>query len=125
ERGPDFGDLSVVALANRPERFVVLNELAYRQMALSGLLANKPALVPGLEGEGVRGTVCGEDLQEAACRQSIIREGFDLVILSSPQRVSSFAATFEGRSWNIGRYVVFDMTSVARSEAPARPGAGS
>jgi hypothetical protein len=113
ERTEDFGDLSIVALANRPERFVILNELAYRKMALSGLLANRPALAPGLEGEGVRGTVCGTDLQQPACRDSIRREQFDLVILSTPERVTSFAATFRCRSWNIGRYHVFDLKSAA------------
>lgn len=124
ERAHDFGDLSVVVLAHRPERFVVLNELAYRQMALSGLLANKPALVPGLEAEGVRGTVCEDDLQKPACKESIIREEFDLVILSSPKRVDSFVDTFQGRSWNVGRYYVFDMRSPA-SRWSAEPGAGA
>jgi hypothetical protein len=122
ERGRDFGDLSVVVLANRPDRFVVLNELAYRKMALSGLLANKPALVPGLEGEGVKGTICGDDLRQPACRDSIQRERFDLIILSSPERVNSFGGTFHGRSWNIGRYHIFDVRSVPASQVVAKPG---
>jgi hypothetical protein len=125
ERGRDFGDLSTVVLAGRPERFVVLNELAYRQMALSGLLANRPALAPGLEGKGVRGTLCGDDLREPACRDSILREQFDLVILSSPARVNSFAETFGGRSWTIGRYHIFEMTSPEASGVPAHAGNGS
>jgi hypothetical protein len=125
ERAVDFGDLSVVVLANRPERFVVLNELAYRTMALSGLLANRPALVPGLDVEGVRGAVCGDDLQQPACRDSILREQFDLVILSSPDRVTSFAGMFRGRSWTIGRYHVFDMKSSPAWQAMAEPGGRS
>ena len=74
ERSQDFGDLSIVALANRPERFVVLNELAYRQTALSGQWANRPAMLPELEGQGVRGTVCRDDFQDPACKDSVLRE---------------------------------------------------
>jgi hypothetical protein len=111
ERNQDFGDLSIVALANGPERFVVLNELAYRKMALSGLLANKPALLGADDTEGVRGTVCGDDFGKPACKESILRERFDLVILSSPKRVASFMETFGCRWWRIGRYHVFDMRS--------------
>jgi hypothetical protein len=123
ERAPDFGDLSIVALANRPERFVVLNELAYRQMALSGLLANRPALVPTVERDSVRGTVCGDDFQTPACKDSILREGFELVILSSPRRAESFQHTFHPPEWSIGRYHVFDMRASATSQASIRPAA--
>ena len=109
ERARDFGDLSIVALANRPERFVVLNELAYRQMALSGYFANRPASMAAIVGEGVRGTVCENDFQTPACHQGVLQEDFDLVILSTPERASSFARTFGARSWTIGRYHVFHM----------------
>jgi hypothetical protein len=109
ERGRDFGDLSIVALANKPERFVVLNELAFRKMALSGLLANRPALVPTVAEEGVRGTVCEDDFRKPGCLHSVLSEGFELVILSSPQRAESFARTFGRRPWTLGRYNVFDM----------------
>jgi hypothetical protein len=111
ERSGDFGDLSIVALANTPERFVVLNELAYRRMALSGMLANRPALIPAAVDEGVRGAVCDNDFQVAACRGSVLAEDFRLVILSTPERVRSFAETFRVRSWNIGRYHMFDMSA--------------
>ncbi len=109
ERTRDFSDLSIVVLANRPERFVVLNELAYRRMALSGLLANSPALMPAVADEGVRGTVCENDFGVPACRDSVRQGDFDLVILSTPERVSSFARTFGARSWKIGRYHVFHL----------------
>jgi hypothetical protein len=122
ERAPDFGDLSVVALANRPERFVVLNELAYRQMALSGLLANRPAALPTAIDRGVKGTVCEQDLALPACRDSIVEAEPVLVILSTPARVESFARAFDAPSWRMGRYHVFDMrrpgSSPSRSPAP-------
>jgi hypothetical protein len=121
ERSPDFGDLSIVALANRPERFVVLNELAYRRTALSGLLANTQALMPAAVDEGVRGTVCQLDFAVPACRDSVLSEGFRLAILSSPERVDSFRRTFQAPSWNIGRYYVFDMSTSPPSQASREP----
>jgi hypothetical protein len=122
ERAPDFGDLSVVALANRPERFIVLNELAYRRMALSGLLANRPAPMETTAEEGVRGTICGQDFAVPACRDSIVDADVTLVILSTPGRVESFAGTFGARSWNIGRYHVFDMRDRHPAILASRPG---
>ncbi len=115
ERSRDFGDLSIIALANRPDRFVVLNELAYRQMALSGMLANQQASLPALTDQGVRGTICQNDFEVPACRDSILEGRFDLVILSTPERVASFAKTFGARSWNIGRYHVFLITTALPS----------
>jgi len=120
ERAEDWGDLGIVVFANRPERFVVLNEFAYRQTALSGLMANKQASVRLLGNEGVRGSVCEEGFQTEACKNSILREEFTLVILSSPRRVASFQDTFRARSWNIGRYHIFDMKSLLPSGNAAR-----
>jgi hypothetical protein len=40
-----------------------------------------------------------------------MREHFDLVILSSPDRVASFAQAFGVPSWQMGRYAVFDMAA--------------
>jgi len=121
ERAPDFGDLSIVALANGPERFVVLNELAYKRTALSGLLANTQALMPAAIDQGVRGTVCQLDFAVPACRDSVLSEGFRLAILSSPERVASFKRTFQAPSWNIGRYYVFDMSTSPPSQASREP----
>src|SRR5262245_49465227 len=57
ERAQDWGDLAVVVLANRPERFVALNDLAYRQLALAGFPGGRaPLVAPGGPGD-VRGTV--------------------------------------------------------------------
>jgi hypothetical protein len=124
ERSPDFGDLSVVALANRPERFIVLNELAYRRMALSGLLANRPAPLEATAEEGVRGTICGQDFALPACRDSVVQADVTLVVLSTPGRVESFARTFDATSWSIGRYHVFDMRE-RRPATATRAGAVS
>jgi len=115
ERGRDFGDLSIVALANAPERFVVLNELAYRRMALAGMLANRPALMPADAADGVRGSVCENDFEVPACKDGIVQGDFDMVILSTPERVASFSRTFGARSWNIGRYHVFQLKATPRT----------
>jgi len=115
ERGEDWGDVAIVALANRPERFVLLNELAYQQAALSGHFSNRPVPVALSGNEGVRGDVCEKGFKIEACKMSLRREKFDLVILSSPERVQSFQDTFHRPSWTIGRYHIFDMTSLLPS----------
>ncbi|HEX7781024.1 MAG TPA: hypothetical protein VF424_17370, partial [Vicinamibacterales bacterium] len=120
ERAEDWGDLGVVALANRPERFVVLNELAYRQTALWRKSANRPAPIPRRIEDGVRGTVCGNEFQDEPCRTSVMREGFELAVLSSPERAASFGKAFQTRSWVVGRYHLFDLkTEPARASPPA------
>jgi hypothetical protein len=115
ERAEDWGDLGVVVLADRPERFVVLNEIGYRQTALAGLMANKPTAVVAARHEGVRGSACEKGFQAEACKDSVLQEGFRLVILSSPTQVVSFQEAFPVRSWNIGRYHIFDMNSSVSS----------
>jgi hypothetical protein len=110
ERDEEWGYIGIVALANRPERFVLLNELAYRQrIALPGDPANRP------EPDSVRGRACEGGFQADACRRSFEAERFDLVILSSPEQVRSFLDMFHGRSWRMGRYHIFDASSFAPS----------
>lgn len=120
ERAEDWGDMGVVALANRPERFVVLNELAYRQTALWRKSANRPAPIPRRIEDGVRGTVCERDFQAEPCRTSVIREGFDLAVLSSPARADSFGKAFGARSRVVGRYHIFDLKADASRASPDR-----
>jgi hypothetical protein len=117
ERAQDWGDLGIVVLAGRPERFVALNEVAYRQLALAGLPGNRRLARPAGH-DGVRGNVCDDGFHVEACRQSVLQERFTLVILSSPQRVASFEDALHARSWKIGRYNVFDMASWAPLDAP-------
>jgi hypothetical protein len=112
ERDQDWGDLGIVVLANRPERFVALGEFEYqRQWDLSlprfraRALGPRPASWHG----NVRGDACDGGFASEACRESVIREHFDLVILSSPDRVASFAQAFDVSSWQMGRYHVFEM----------------
>ena len=120
ERAEDWGDLGVVALANRPERFVVLNELAYRQTALWKKSANRPAPIPRRVEDGVRGTVCENEFQDEPCRTSVIREGFELAVLSSPERAASFAKAFQTRSRVVGRYHLFDLKTEPARASPDR-----
>jgi Dolichyl-phosphate-mannose-protein mannosyltransferase len=117
ERAADYSDEAIVALVNRPERFVVLNELVYRQQSLDEL-ANRPATVSFAE-SGVRGTACDHGFQAESCRQSVLREMFDLVVLSSPMRIASFRETFQVPSWTVARYHIFDMRALPlRTESP-------
>ncbi len=124
ERGADWGDLGIVVIANRPERFVAMNELSYQRLATQALpyrRANRLAMTASGDDEGVRGTICDGGFQVEACRNSLLRENFSLVILSSPKRVGSFHDTFHARSWNIGRYHIFDMKSLSPSAYPTQP----
>ena len=123
ERGTDWGDLGIVAIANRPERFVALNELVYRQRAIDQL-GDRPVATNFRE-TGVRGTSCDAGFRTEACRKSILQERFDLVILSSPMRIASFQDTFHAPSWPIGRYHIFDMRSLVPSARSAQPEFGS
>jgi len=115
ERAEDWVDLGIVALANKPERFVVLNERAFRQTALLKRSANRPTPIPPRVEDGVRGSICGNDFQVEACRNSVLKEGFDVVILSSPARIASFRTAIPAVSRSLGRYWVFDL----RPERPA------
>jgi hypothetical protein len=112
ERAEDWGDEGIVVLANRAERFVVLNERAYLQSALLGEETKRPAAVALSDNEGVRGNVCARDFQAEACKQSLRDGRFSVVILSSPERVRSFQNAFHARSWKIGRYYIFDLAAI-------------
>jgi hypothetical protein len=112
ERDQEWGDLGIVALANRPERFVALGEFEYQRqsdLSLPSLRARALGPTPASWQGNVRGNVCDDGFASEACRESVEREHFDLVILSSPDRVASFAQAFGVPSWQMGRYHVFDM----------------
>ena len=110
DRRADWGDLGIVALANRPERFVLINEFVYRELAAQALprRSNNGAL-PVSDNQSVRGTICDQGFEVEACRNSILREGFYLVVLSSSERVRSFQAAFHAPSWTMGDYHIFAM----------------
>ena len=110
ERAKDWGDLSIVALANRPERFVAL-KLAYPQLAESGDMAGQPTPAAISRNERLWGNACEHGFQTDACRSSLMEEKFNLVILSSPDRVRNFQETFLTRSWTVGRYHIFEMNA--------------
>jgi hypothetical protein len=108
ERATDWGDLAIVAIANRPERFVLMNELAYKRLSTLGR-PDRPALTSPANNEGVHGNACDNGFQAEACKRSVLQEAFSLVVLSSPGRIRSFQRIFAAPSWNIGRYHIFDM----------------
>jgi hypothetical protein len=116
ERTEDWGDEAVVVFANKPERFVVLNERGYLQAFRSGNLPNKAVPVALSGTEGVRGDVCYQTFQTEACRKSLREEGFDMVILATPERVRSFQEAFRTREWTIGNYHIFDLKRPVTAE---------
>ena len=85
EKATDWGDLGIVAIAHRPERFVAINQLVYEQLSMEGLpirLTNRTALT-GSGDNDVRGRICNGGFDLEACKNSILRENFDLVILDT------------------------------------------
>jgi hypothetical protein len=110
ERNRDWSDLAIVAMANRPERFVALNEYAYRRLwVLPGSADSGEPVIDPSEHSDVRGDACDRGFDVEACRSSIQRERFSLVIVSSPERVDSFKNAFQAASWRVGRYHIFDI----------------
>jgi uncharacterized membrane protein len=122
ERATDWGDVGIVAIANRPERFVALNQRIYEQLAVQSLPPSNRSGRIASPDDDVRGRICDAGFHVEACRGSLLRENFNLVILSTPGRVASFQQTFPARSWIIGRYHIFDMKSLPLSEHAARGG---
>jgi hypothetical protein len=120
ERTKDWGDLGIVALANKPERFVALNN-PYQPFGVSGELDNTrgPASLSEKTGpgnQGVLGSACRENFESEACKNTLLRHKFELVILSSPERIVNFQQTFHARSWTIGRYHIFEMNPLLFSD---------
>lgn len=111
-----------MAIANRPERFVAINQRVYEQLWVDSLpfrRRNRSALTASAD-DDVRGRICDAGFHVEACKSSVLREKFNLVILSTPGRVLSFQETFPGRSWIIGRYHIFDMQSLPPSAHATR-----
>src|SRR5262249_41648227 len=67
----------ILALANKSERFVVLDESDV-------------------------GKTCSSSFQTEACREQVFDGTFNMIILSSPEKVRSFQEIFSGRSWQGG-----------------------
>jgi hypothetical protein len=110
ERDRNWGDLAIVAMANRPERFVALNEYAYRRLwVLPGTAASLESAIAPSEHDDVRGDACDRGFEVEACRNSIQRERFSLVIVSSPERVDSFRNAYHAEPWRVGRFHIFDI----------------
>ena len=89
DRGEVWIPYPILALANKPERFVRLEE-------------------------GKVGKACNGGLQLPACKNEILAGRFNLMILSSADKVRTFQEMFAGRSWQIGTYHIFDLKASAR-----------
>jgi Dolichyl-phosphate-mannose-protein mannosyltransferase len=96
--GKNHGHLGIIALANRPRRFVPLDE-------------------------ALKGNVCNGGFQTEACRISLQEGQFQLGILWSPDRVREFQQSFGGSAWHIGRYYIFRMNASPHSSLQGREGA--
>jgi Dolichyl-phosphate-mannose-protein mannosyltransferase len=80
----DWIPFPIVALANKPERFVRLVD-------------------------GNVGKACNGDFQTEACKNQLLDGTFNMIILSSPEKVRAFQEIFSGRSWQVGKYHIFEV----------------
>ena len=84
----------IIALANKPERFFLLND-------------------------GEVGKACNAGFQTPECKKLVFDGAFDMVILSSPEKVQAFQEIFSGRSWQIGNYYIFEVSRFS-NDKPAK-----
>jgi dolichyl-phosphate-mannose-protein mannosyltransferase len=84
EKGEDWIPSAILALANKSERFVVL-------------------------GEGSLGEACSGGFETPSCTRQMLDGKFNMVILSSPGKIRAFQEIFSGRSWQIGKYYIFEV----------------
>src|SRR5262249_9644554 len=105
----DWIPFPIVALANKPERFVRLvdGNVGKDQAVNRGLLEDK---------------ACDGGFQTWACNIQCLDGTFDMIILSSPEKVRAFQEIFSGRSWQVGRYHIFEVNRPSQdSETLAQP----
>ena len=85
EKGEEWIPFPILALANKSERFVVLHESDV-------------------------GKACSNSFQTEGCREQVFDGTFNMIILSSPEKIRSFQEIFSGRSWQAGKYYMFELT---------------
>jgi hypothetical protein len=64
--------------------------------------------------DGNVGEACNSGLQTQTCKQHVLDGAFHLMILSSPEKVRAFEEIFSGRSWQIGKYHIFELGVAAK-----------
>jgi hypothetical protein len=74
---------AILILANKPERFVIL--------------------------DSTKENACSEGLQTQVCWNQVLDGRFDIIMLSSPEKVRSFQGILRCRSWQIGKYHIFEV----------------
>ena len=75
----------IIALANKPERFTRLDEIRSLKEA------------------------CDSSFQTPACKNQLSDGTFNVIILSSAEKVRAFQEGFSGRSWQIGNYHIYEV----------------
>lgn len=98
ERGEQWVPFPIIVLANRPERFALLDE-------------------------GDLGGACNGAFNDRACQMRLFDGSFDMIILRSPEKVQVVKDKVNGRSWQFGRWHLFELIPAAEdgkaSPAPA------
>ena len=84
EKGEGWIPFPILVLANKAERFVVL-------------------------GEGSLGDACSGGFETPSCTRQMLDGKFNMVILSSPEKIRAFQEIFSGRSWEVGKYHIFEL----------------
>jgi hypothetical protein len=89
EMGEEWIPFPILVLANKPERFVLLDD-------------------------GELGKACRSGFATRACKETLLEGAFSMIILSSPEKIRAFEEIFSGRSWQVGKYQIFDLRRPAK-----------
>jgi hypothetical protein len=65
--------------------------------------------------EGNLGKACIGDLHLPVCKKQLFDASVNLIILSSPEKVRSFQEMFTGRSWQIGKFHIFEVNAATNN----------
>jgi hypothetical protein len=90
EKGEEWVLFPIMVVANKPERFIQLED-------------------------GDVGKACAGGFETQGCEEQVLGGKFNLVILWSPERVQTFKKIFGGRSWQIGKYHIFEVNASANN----------
>jgi hypothetical protein len=103
----------IIALANKPERFARLDDGESRSACEDGFQREACKSIKSWSDDAIP-AVCEGGFHTQACKSRILSGTFDLMILSSQEKVQGFREIFNGRSWQIGQYHIFDLNSLGQ-----------
>ena len=115
EKGERWIPHPIIALANKPERFARLDDGEVGKVCEGDLEAQGCDNFKSWIDHAIP-VACAGGFQ--ACKNEVLDGKFSLMILSSPDNVRTFQEIFTGRSWQAGRYHIFELEASAKDSQP-------